>query len=479
MHGPPLSSKDAIQPLSNAEAGFSAALIVIVGAGTLLAEAAGLNGLRMVARAGVLLWLLLNLRRMRGIELIFLSAAAAVVVLVVALSADPIGVLGVSLDRAGLFLTFVSSLNLLRDAARSSTAVRRGGYYLISQSPARRYAALTLGCHLFTIVLNMGALTLLGAMVMRSNTLAAAGGDPTVVAIRERRMVTALIRGFGATFMWTPTGISVGYILSLVPTLTWFDMLPVAVGLSFACMLIGWIVDRLQWRSSARRAALPPPPVSPRELLPMLGVTALILLSVLAAKFLFSLGLLVAVLSTVPFVAALWLVIQHWRFGLAAAISVTRRRLRRHAIDLLPQTRPESVVLGSAAFMGVGISALVEAGGIGAWLSSVQLPGPAVAIGAFLLVLLLAQVGVTPLITVTIVGTTIMQMSPLPIPPLALVIALQAAWSLSSSISPYTGGTLTLARMLGKPSSIVQQWNATYGVACSALIVVMYLVWLL
>src|SRR5690606_37848196 len=100
---------------------------------------------------------------------------------------------------------------------------------------------------------------------------------------------------------------------------------------------------RLQWPPSARRAALqPPPPVSPRELLPMLGVTTLILLSVLAAKFLFDLGLLVAVLSTVPFVAVVWLVIQHWRFGAAAAAAVTRRRLRRHVIGLLPQTRPES-----------------------------------------------------------------------------------------------------------------------------------------
>ncbi len=451
----------------------------MVGAGTLLAEAAGLNEVRPLVRVSVLLWLLVNLQRMRGVELIFIAAAAGIALPIPVLAAEPFAVLGVSLDRAGLFLTFIATLNLLRDAARSSTAVRRGGLYLIAQSPPRRYAALTLGSHLFTIVLNMGSLTLLGAMVIRSNTLAAAGGDPAVVAIRERRMVTALIRGFAATVMWTPTGISVGYILSLVPTVSWFDLVPPAVALAFAWMAIGWIIDRLQWPPSARRAALqPPPPVSPRELLPMLGVTTLILLSVLAAKFLFDLGLLVAVLSTVPFVAVVWLVIQHWRFGAAAAAAVTRRRLRRHVIGLLPQTRPESAVLGSAAFMGVGFSAMVEAGGVSTWLSSAQLPGAAIAIGAFLIILLLAQIAVTPLITATIVGTTVMQMTPLPIPPLALALALQAAWSLSSCLSPYTGGTLTLARMFGKDASIVQRWNATYGIACAALIVVMFLLWL-
>jgi hypothetical protein len=424
--------------------------------------------------------LALNLHLMRRIELIFVAAACGVLAPVFLLSNDPLAVLAVSLDRAGLFLTFVAALNLLRDAAQSSAAVRRGGLYLIAQSPPRRYAALTLGSHLFTIVLNMGSLTLLGAMVLRSNTLAAAGGDPVVVAIRERRMVTALIRGFGATLMWTPTGISVGYILSMVPMLTWFDMAPAAIALAFTWMTVGWIIDRMQWPPSARRAALPPPPpVSPRELLPMFGVTAVLLLAVLATKVVLGSSLLVAVLSTVPFIAIIWLVIQHQRFGLRAAVAVTRRRLRRQTLELLPQTRPESVVLGAAAFMGVGISALVAAGGVSDWLASAGMPGAAVAIGSFLLIFLLAQIAVTPLITVTIVGTTVMHMDPLPLPPLALALALQAAWSLSSCISPYTGGTLTLARMFGKPASIVQRWNAIYGLACAGLVIAMFLVWLL
>lgn len=458
---------------------LSAALILWIGAGTLLAEAGGFVGLRPVTHVAVLLWFALNLHRFRGVEIVFMSAAVAVVPPVLLFAHDPWHVIAVGLDRAGLFITFVSSLNLLRDAAQSSVAVRRAGLFLISQSPPRRYAALTVGCHLFTIVLNMGALILLGAMVRRSNTLAAAGGDPTIVAIRERRMTTALLRGFGTTLMWTPTGVSVGYTLSLVPTITWFDLAPLLLGLSLTWLALGWVIDRLQWPPSARAAALPAPTrISPLETLPMLGIIVLLLLSVLTAKIVYGSSLLVATLATVPFVAVVWILLQHRRFGWRAAGAVTTRRLKRHVLYLLPQTRPESVVLAAAAFVGVGLSALFQAGGVSAWLSQLALPPALIAFGAFLVIIGGAQVAVTPLVIATIVGSTVSHMTPMPIPALALALAIQAGWSLASAASPYTGGMLTLSRVVGKRPMDLLRWNAVWGFACAGVVAAIYLVWL-
>jgi hypothetical protein len=479
MHDAQRSSVTAVRPSANAYASISAALIAVVGVGTLLAEAGGITALAPVTRLAVLLWFALNLSRLRGVEIVFVAAAAGVVPAVVAFAVDPWPVLLEAIDRAGLFLTFVATLNLLRDAAQTSAAVRRAGLYLVSQSPPRRYAALTLGGHLFTIALNMGALVLLGAMVRRSNTLAAAAGDAVVVAIREQRMATALIRGFGATLMWTPTGVSVGYTLSLVPSLTWFDVAPAAFGLALVWITLGWILDRLQWPPSARGAALPRPAyVSPLETLPMIGITALLLASVVLAKVAFDCSLLVAVLATVPFVAVAWLALQHRRFGGRSAVAITLRRLRRHVLDLMPQTRTESVVLAAAAFIGVGFSALIEAGGVGAWLSRLDLPPALIAILAFLLILGPAQVAITPLVSATIVGTTIAQMTPMPIPPLALAMAIQGGWALSSVTSPYTGGMLTLARLFDKKPAVLQRWNAVYGLAASIVFALIYVVWL-
>lgn len=464
---------------SNAHAVVSAALILWVGAGTLLAEAGGFVGLRPVTHAGVLLWFALNLLRFRGVEVIFIAAAVGVVPFILLFAHEPWHVIAVALDRAGLFLTFVSSLNLLRDAAQSSVAVRRAGLFLISQSPPRRYAALTTGCHLFTIVLNMGALILLGAMVRRSNTLAAAGGDSTVVAIRERRMTTALLRGFSTTLMWAPTGVSVGYTFSLVPTVTWFDMMPLLVGLSLTWLALGWVVDRLQFPPSARAAALPAPAyIAPIETVPMLGVTALLLFSVILAKIVYGCSLLLATLATVPFVAVIWLLLQHRRFGARAAVAITTRRLHRHVIYLLPQTRPECVVLAAAAFIGVGLSALVQAGGASAWLSQLHLPPALIAFSVFLIMIGAAQIAITPLVISTIVGTTVTHMTPMPIPPVALALAIQSGWSLASAASPYTGGMLTLSRLFERRPAELLRWNALWGVVCGAVVGLIYLVWL-
>ena len=454
-------------------------MIVWVGAGTLLAEAGGFVGLRPITHVGVLLWFALNLPLFRGVEIIFISAAVAVVPPILAFAEHPWHVIAVALDRAGLFLTFVSSLNLLRDAAQSSVAVRRAGLFLISQTPPRRYAVLTIGCHLFTIVLNMGALVLLGAMVRRSNTLAAAGGDSTVVAIRERRMTTALLRGFSTTLMWTPTGVSVGYTLSLVPTVTWFDLAPLLAGLGLTWLALGWVVDRLQWPPSARAAALPAPArISPLEALPMLGITILLLASVIVAKLVYGSSLLVATLATVPFVAAIWLFMQHRRFGTRAASAVTIRRLKRHVLYLLPQTRPECVVLAAAGFIGVGLSALVQAGGASVWLSHLVLPPALIAFGVFVIIIGGALVAVTPLVIATIVGTTVMHMTPMTVSPLALALAIQAGWSLASAVSPYTGGMLTLSRVIEKRPSDLMRWNAVWGFVCAGVVLALYLVWL-
>lgn len=465
---------------AHAQADGSAALVILVGMTQLLAEAGGLDALRPVARASVLLWLALNLRRMQRLEWIFLAAATAAALLVAAVAPDPVTTLLKGLDQAGLFLTFVATLNLLRDAAHSSVAVRRGGRYLIAQSPPRRYVALTLGGHLFAIALNMGALNLLGAMVRKSNTMAAAGGDPVIVAIRERRMIGALSRGFAATLLWTPMGVSVAYTLSFVPGVTWFDLAPPTLLLACSWLVIGWIVDRLAWPPSLRRAALPPPvPVSPRELVPVIAVTSLLLLGVIATKLVMRSSLLVAVMSTVPFMATLWIALQYRRAGPRRALAAAGRRLIRHLRGHLPQVRPEAVVLACGSFVGVAMGTLAASSGFERALAGLALPPALLVTGVFFLIFLPAQVGITPLVTTAVVGTALGQMSTSMVPPLALALSMQSAWSLSSCTSPFSGGALLLARIIGKSPFILQHWNASFAAACCGLMVAIFAVWLL
>lgn len=445
---------------------------------TLAAEVVGVPALRVPARAAFLCWLLLSLAATGRAERLFLAVSCAVSALVAATVPDAASVLARGLDQAGIFLTFVAVLNLLRDAAYSSVAIRRGGDYLINQSPPRRYAALTLGCHVMAIALNMGALNLLGALVVRSNTLAAAGGDARIVAIRERRMMTALLRGFGSVLMWTPLGVNVAYTLALVPSLTWFHVAPIGIALGLAWMALGWIIDRVEWPPSARAAALVRKDVPAREVVPVLGITALLVAGVLGAKLALGASLLAAVMVSVPPMAALWIALQYRRAGPSLAAAAALRRLRRHARDLLPQTRPEIILLASAAYIGVGASAALSAGGLGPAVTGLQVPAPVLATAIFVLVSGGALIGITPLVSVTVLGTVLGTIEPAPLPPLALAIALQSGWAMSSITSPFSGGSLILARVVGKGPFEFQRWNWAFGLTCTALMAALFAVWL-
>lgn len=210
----------------------------------------------------------------------------------------------------------------------------------------------------------------------------------------------------------------------------------------------------------------------------MLGITTLLIIGVIVVKLVLGISLLYAVMTAVPFMALIWIAAQYARFGMRFIATASVRRLRQHALVLLPQARPEAIVLAGAGYIGVALAALVDAGGLSALLSTLTLPPAVLAFGAFLLILLPAQIGVTPLVTATIVGSTIAQMNPVPLPPLALVLAMQAGWSLSSSTSPYTGGPLMLARLMGKKPAVIQQWNARYAAACALIIAITLGVWL-
>ncbi len=148
------------------------------------------------AGMAMLLFLLLEFRNQRRYAQVLFVALVAIGMLGVARAADPMALFIAGWRRGAAYGAFFFALTTLRDAAETSPLVRRCGRHLVAQPPGRRYAALTGGGHLFGIILSYGAIELLAAMVMRANTLEAAGGSADVRALRSRRMLMAIYRGF-------------------------------------------------------------------------------------------------------------------------------------------------------------------------------------------------------------------------------------------------------------------------------------------
>ncbi|MBI3503374.1 MAG: hypothetical protein HY059_00930 [Proteobacteria bacterium] len=430
----------------------------------------GFQVLRPVVLVLLVVWLAAVFPAMRATERGFLAAAAASAIVIVAVGADWRSLLGTGLDRATDFVALLVALGLLRDAARTSRAVRRAGNWLIRQSPTWRFLAIAVGGHGFGIALNMGAVTLLGTLIKRANTLEAAGGDAEVVAIREERMNVALLQGFFSMLVWSPMAISVAFTLSMIPSVTWFDIAPPALAIAVLFLATGWAVDRIKWPPTRRRSIPQPGPKPPvRDALPMLGIIVGLVSTVLGAKAMLSLGMLEAITWFAGMFALGWFVVQYARFGIDNALASTLGRLNRHVVRFVPDSRGEQIVLGAASFLGVTLATLLQNLGASALLDSWNPPGVLLALAIVLFIVVGSQFGVVALVTSAIAGGAVMGMAKMPLTPLELVLSLQVGWSISATLSAYSGGTMLMARIIDRDPSIFRRWNMPWAVVCFLL----------
>lgn len=173
--------------------------------------------LRYAARGLLVIYLVMEWPRIQRNGRVMVSVAGVLTLAVAGSIADPLGAVGRALDQGAFFAAFFANQFFLREPARTSPVVRRCASFFIDQPPARRYGLLTVGGYLFGIILNLGVLSLLGLMVKRRNTLAAAGGNEEIRQIRERRMVLPVMRGFSASPLASPLSLAMAVLLSMLP----------------------------------------------------------------------------------------------------------------------------------------------------------------------------------------------------------------------------------------------------------------------
>jgi hypothetical protein len=435
----------------------------------LLTPILGHDALRPFTALALFGWLAAMLPATRPTERAFLAGAALSALAVVFALPEWRGLLATAFDRAAVFVALMGALGLLRDAARSSKAVRDCGAWLIAQPPAWRFAALAGGGHAFGIALNMGAVTLLGTLVKRANTLDAAGGDPRVVAIRQERMNVALLQGFFAMLVWSPMAISIAFTLAMMPSLTWFDIAPPALAFTTVFLALAWLIDRLKWPPTRRlspeiRREVPPA----RQALPMAGLILALVGLTLGLKGVFRYPMLESIV-TVAFVFAMpWLYLQsHARTPHACAAFA--RRLRAHLRTRLPEARPEAIVLAAAAFLGVTLGALAREAGLSGLLDAAAPPAWLLAIGVAAFVIGGSQFGIVSLVTSGIAGGAVLGMANSPLGLLGLALSIQVGWALSSVLSAYSGGMMLLSRIAGVAPAEFRRWNLPWAATCFAL----------
>ena len=334
---------------------LSAWCYVIAWAATLADQLAHVAHAGDLAGLAILLFLLLEFRRQRRYAQVLFVALFAIGMVGVLLAADPSLLFLAGWRRGASYAVFFVALTTLRDAAETSPLVRRCGQHLVAQPPGRRYAALTAGGHMFGITLSYGAIELLAAMVMRANTLEAAGGSQAIRAIRTRRMLLAIYRGFCVMNCWSPINIMTAVVSTAVPAAPMRLLLPIAFMVAVGMAALGWLEDRLSGaRLQTRGGTRPVTTESWMIHSRIIGLILLVMLLSEATAVLFGISVVAGVTLVVPLIAAVWLTVQSWRFAGPARYrlpGLLRRRAERFLLRV-PTIRAEATGTRRLRFHG-------------------------------------------------------------------------------------------------------------------------------
>ncbi|WP_394424613.1 hypothetical protein [Vreelandella stevensii] len=397
-----------------------------------------------------------------------LCAAGLLTLLALWRSPTPGQLLFEASGRFAFFATFVVALSMLRLPAYRSRLVRRCGQSMLLQPPCRRYPILSLGSALFGIILNIGVLNLFAAMIEKSNTLSAAQGRTWVQQARQRRMMLALLRGFSLAPLISPMGIGVAVVLSSLPQVTWLQLAPYILGAAGLIFMAGWAVDYLTGpHPPANKSSVSPSlrPLAQFSVL-LIGIVAL----VFSLAWLIDVRLPIAALLGAPSGALLWLAWQRRRLGYAglpAALTAVHRQLPW----LLSPSANEIVVLGAAGYLGHLCVGLVDTQQLGPLLAVLGPLGTFNAVLAMLMVVGLAQIGVNPIVTVTLLVGLLPTLDIPRLTPALIGASLMVGWALALMSSPMTASMLILSRFTGVPATrIGYRWNGRFLVASIPLL---------
>lgn len=424
----------------------------------------------LVAGSGLSVFFILQWRQIAAIARG--TVVVALVLLVFLWASGRIGheVVETAIGRAAFFTLFIVSLDFLRDAAMTSRAVIASSELIVRQPPGRRYLMLTFGGHLFGILLNLGAVHVLGSMTRRAIE-DQRGKDTSRPDFTLQRMTTALMRGFATTTLWSPTSITVAVVVSALHGFGWQQFLPGALLTALTLIWFGWLLDRLTFAREgapvARETLLSLVP----GLLPLVGINAALICCTLALSLALATDLILALLLCVPIFAAIWMVLQNMRQGLSAAIGATGGRLRRQTVPGVVSLRSEVGILAGSGSLGVLLASQKDPEALAPAFGWLGLSDGGVLSLAAASVFALSLVGINPIITVIVVLEVLQALPDRSFSPYLLALLGSVSWSLATGFAPFSATVRLTARNVGAPAHVVGfVWNGPYTLILLAVL---------
>ncbi|MEO3427359.1 hypothetical protein AAFN88_00780 [Pelagibius sp. CAU 1746] len=402
-------------------------------------------------------------------EKYLLSLCSVLTLLAVWLHPEPAAVLLSGLAQASFLMAFLLLLNLLHEAAATSPALARCGDYLTKQPPGRRYYALNLGSAVMAVLFNVGVVSFLVPLIQRGIERARPGD--ALNPLRQRRQISAMLRGFAWCVIWSPTAIAPLALMELIPGTDRRYWIFVGACIFLGLLVLGALEDQITFRANRPKAA-GQAPAFPR---------AAFIRFLLACAWLFGMSALVMWLTgetvvfglmiSCPVMLVGWLLVQNLGAP-QGALAAAAQRLDVIIFTKLAGAAPVAVTLACSGYLGRVTAALIPAQTWARFLGLDAMPDFVFLSLLPVCISLLSLLALSPIMTSVFFGSLIGSLPVLPADPTLIALAISCGWALSMTFSPFSTVVLLIERISGISSrDLTWSWNLGFTLLAAAVLV--------
>ena len=444
----------------------------------------GIPAVSIAAKVLVLSLPVLAWRRLRLREFYLIAICFLLLGLLWSGESDTAETLKQALDRSAYLASFILLMGLLREGAVTSRSVLECGTYVTVQPSRRRFLGVFAGSHFFSVLINLGSLSLLAPIIQRGVRGERDLSEPLdeIARVRERRQLSAALRGFAWFLVWAPTAVTQAILPTLIPGIDPLRLIAIGAVVTLVMLAVGWIEDTVTWAPLRRRlqaegrmpetGTKPYPTASARNLaLVCAGLFSLTILFTLLGKV----SIVSGVMLAAPIIVIGWIFAQQRRFAPDERTTRAKERLGTIAFTALPGFIREAVFIGCAGFIGTTAARLVPVADIAAALGIAGIAPWLVMTGLSVLVWSGGQVGLSPITMAVFLGSVVAELQDLPVDPTLAALAIAAGTAICSVGAPFASGTLMLSRASGYSGfELTWKWNSVYTALCVVALAALY-----